>query len=392
MSQGKFPPNAAAEAGERHFRRLILTLLALSGAITAVLCIYQYWAYIARASDGHSDFYKVAEERAALTYYLIWGWISLLGFAAACSRKTAWLSHCILLLLLAEMAANAYFLATQGHLYRPVAQVMYGRFDPHPFVIAVPHPGVLFPGVTHDPSGRRTTINEGKVANPKLVFVFGGSAAYDVGNTDPDTWPSQLSRLLGANFEVRNLAVPAFSSAEAMTQSLFAFRESRPACALYYEGWNDLRNAHVRDLRVDYSNFEYSYLVEGLYLKRHPSIVESNSLLLSYFMSMFEPRLPPDATGEPSDKEDMRLSGIYRDNIRLIGAIGRVFGVRVIFVPQILNYSKLAKDPSAVGWPFVRAKDMGKLMRLMNQNLAEAAGEFSILLPRDAACGKLAEG
>ena len=71
----------------------------------------------------------------------------------------------------------------------------------------------------------------------------------------------------------------------------------------------------------------------------------------------------------------MRLSKIYRDNIRLIAAIGKTFGVRVIFIPQVLDYSRMTGDSIWGGEPFIKAKDMKKLMGLMNQDMAEAAGE-----------------
>jgi len=31
-----------------------------------------------------------------------------------------------------------------------------------------------------------------------------------------------------------------------MIQSLFVFRDIKPVCAVYYEGWNDLQTSHIK--------------------------------------------------------------------------------------------------------------------------------------------------
>jgi hypothetical protein len=367
-------PDALAEAGARQFRKLVLTITAVYFAVLAVVCIKEYWSYSKVMIQYPDDIYRGLHEWATLTYYFIWCAISLLAFVASLRKYTVWIAFYLCLVLFAETISYVCFFATHLRLYQPPMRILNHRFDPHPFVIAIPHPG-FFSGVTHDANHRRLTINEGKVAHPRFIYVFGGSTAYDVGNTDVNTWPSQLSRLLGSGFDVENLALPAFSSVESMTQSLFAFRDSTPACAIYYQGWNDLRNSHVKDLAVDYSNFEYRNLYDGLPLSRPPGFLESYSLTVAYFLSMFDPPPPAVAPGEISDQKDLRLSKIYRDNIRLIAAIGRTFGVRVIFIPQILDYARMTGDTTWGGEPFIKAKDIKKLMGLMNQDMAEAAGE-----------------
>jgi hypothetical protein len=325
-------------------------------------------------AENSEDFYRGLREWATLTYYFIWCAISLLALVTSLGKRTVWIAFYVCLVLFAETVSYVCFFATHLRLYQPPLRVLNARFEPHPFVIAIPNPGT-FAGVTHDANHRRTTINEGKLAHPRFIYVFGGSTAYDVGNTDANTWPSQLSRLLGPGFDVENLALPAFSSVESMTQSLFAFRDSAPACAIYYQGWNDLRNSHVKDLAVDYSNFEYRNLYDSMPLSRPPGFLEAYSVTVAYFLSLFDPPPPPVASGEVSDQKDLRLSKIYRDNIRLIAAIGETFGVRVIFIPQILDYARMTGNTTWGGEPFIKAKDMKNLMGLMNQDMAEAAGE-----------------
>ena len=367
-------PDALAEAGAKQFRRLLLTVTAAYFTILAVVCLKEYCAYSKIMTQYSDIIYRGLKEWSTLTYYFIWCAISLFAFVASLRKSTVWIAFYICLVLFAETISYLCFFATHLHLYQPPIRALNGRFEPHPFVIAIAHPG-SFAGVTHDANHLRTTINEGKVAHPRFIYAFGGSTTYDVGNTDANTWPSQLSRLLGPGFAVENFGVPAFSSMESMTQSLFAFRDSPPVCATYYEGWNDLRDSHVKDLAVDYSNFEYRYLYDGLPLSRPPGFLEAYSLTVAYFLSMFDPPPPAEASGEISDQKDLRLSKLYRDNIRLIAAIGKTFGVRVIFIPQILDYARMTGDTTWRGEPFIKAKDMKKLMGLMNQDMAEAAGE-----------------
>jgi len=373
MSQHDLPFSAPAAAGERHFRKLTLIVSATYFSVLAIQCIHQYIACL-QAVPTEADIYNGLQQRATLTYYLLWLGIAALALAAASFRRTIWLSSYLCLLLAAETVAYLFFIPTHRHLYHPPMWALYSRFEQHPFVVAVPRAGV-FGGVTHDENRRRTTINEGKLPHPRLVYLFGGSTTYDVGNADADTWATQLSRLLGPGFSVENFGVPAFSSVENMTQSLFAFRDVVPACAVYYEGWNDVTLSHAKGLADDYSNQQYPVIVQLLALGPQPGFLERNSVLVALAMSAFA--TPPRSLPGEGDwhEKDPHLSRIYRDNIRLIAAIAHTFGVRAIFIPQILNYARYTDDKMPGGVPYIWPRDMKKLMGYMNEDLASAAGQ-----------------
>jgi len=371
MSPDEAPPEVAA--GAKHFRKLILIVAIGYFSVLGIECVHQYITCL-QAVPTEDRIFDGLQQRATLTYYIVWFGVAASALAAALFRRTVWLSSYLCLLLFAETVAYVYYIPTHRHLYHPPVLALYSRYDPHPFVIALPHPGV-YGAVTHDGNHRRTTLNEGKIAHPKLIYVFGGSTTYDFGNADTATWPTQLSRLLGPEFAVENYGVPGFSSVENMTQSLFAFRDVAPACAVYYEGWNDVQLSHVRDLADDYANQEYPALVDLLALGPHPGFLERNSVLVAYIESIFAtPRQRLAGEGDWHEK-DLRLSELYRDNIRLIAAIGKTFGVRVIFIPQVVNYARFTGDDRPSSVPYIWPKDMKNLLGLMNQDLASAAGQ-----------------
>ena len=351
---------------------------ALVGVVTlAIASGISYVVYLRKEAEAAAgqDIYAGIKQAATLTYYLIWLSVALLAFATTFQRRYPLLPFYLLLAFFAEAAAFAFFFALHLQLYQPVPRVLFERFEAHPLLVVQPRVGNFGFGISHDAARHRTTINEGKAPSAKRIFVFGGSTAYDTGNPDEKTWPSRLSALLGGNFTVVNFGIPAYSSLENLIQSLFAFRDQPPVCAIYYEGWNDLRNSHVTNLRNDYSDMELPHIADFLQPARRRGLLETYSVFLGLVGTLLDPppRLPW-VSGDVNDQQDLRLSRIYQDNIKLIAAVGRQFGVRVIFIPQVMNYTRLTAE--RIGdMPFIKEKDTKKLMALINEDLARAAGE-----------------
>ncbi len=365
------------DIGERWFRRLLLAACVVAFAGLAAIAI-QLWTMPAPPDN----IYFGLQRRAGSDYLLLWMGIAALGAALSLSRRAQFLAFYVVLLIAAEGGAHAYFYLRNGYVYHPISSVLLKRFEPHPLLVGIPRPGTFGP-VSHDSEHRRTTVNEGKVANPIYIFAFGGSTTYDIGVRDAETWPSDLSRLLGEGYAVENLGVPGYTSLENMIQSLFAFREIRPACAIYYMGWNDLRNSHILGLKDDYSDFELPAQIGNLGVGRQPGFLENNVLLLKLAFSIFaEKGADYDFTNRrsgPSGQKDERLSKIYMENMRLIADIDRHFGVKPIFVPQVLNADRF-KARSYAGWtPLIAAKDVIGLMGAMNDDLAAVASETGTL-------------
>jgi lysophospholipase L1-like esterase len=356
----------------RHFLRCAAIALILATTAATITSFVIYRQKAAMAASGHNP-YAGIQQWAAVIYYFVWLVVNLLALAATFQRRWPLLAYYILLAVAMEGCAFVFFYVSHRQFFVPTAPALLERFEAHPILVARPHPGDLGIGITHDSEHRRTTVNDGKIVNPRTIYVFGGSTAYDTGNVDADTWPSRLSALLGPHFAVENYGVPAYSSLEGMLQSLFVFRDHPPACAVYYEGWNDLRNAHVRDLRSDFSNTELPHIVAFLQPSGGKGFLATNSVFFALLDSVIHPRpVENQVAGTLSSDPDPRLSKIYRDNMELIATIALQFHVRPIFVPQILNYARLTGEHPG-DLPFIKEKDEQALMTDLNQQLAGAA-------------------
>ena len=356
-------------AGERRLRQLLFAVDLLAFAAIGAVAFY-LWRYWPNGRDVYSDL----QQGASLTYMFIWAGIALLGALTALSRKTRAISIALSVLLLLECLAQLYFYSANHRFYHPWARAILDRFEVHPLLIGIPRPGA-FGGLSHDAMHRRTTVNENKASDAKPIYVFGGSSTYDIGVTDSETWPSDLSRLLGPHYDVQNYGVPGYSSLEAMIQSLFVFRDTKPVCATYYEGWNDLYLAHVADLADDYFPNQQLRLMDSLSTGYRPGAIANNWLFFQLIDKTIQAgpgyHLSP---GTISGQPDTRLSRIYTDNIKLIVDIDRHFGVKPIFLPQILN-DRLLETHDNLWWPFVTTKAVPALMRDLNSDLQRAVEE-----------------
>jgi hypothetical protein len=213
--------------------------------------------------------------------------------------------------------------------------------------------------------------------------VFGGSATYDIAVGDDDTWSSRLEQALGPrDFAVINHGVPGYSTVEHVVQTAF-YADSfgtKPTCALYYIGWNDIRSAHVNDLDPGYARYHLRTMIDGLQVRRFGNAYRSLSplftLVARFVSNEMETIRPPELEGEPKEGSDPALESLYQRNIRSISMINRGRGIRTIWVGQILNVAVL-DDDKIYGWlPFVRNKDVWPLLSRFNDRLREEAAEL----------------
>jgi hypothetical protein len=278
----------------------------------------------------------------------------------------------------AEVGAFTLFSVTTGKRFNPSSSLIGERFILHPLLQGIPRPG-RFAQYTHTETNLRYTVNDQKDADATTIYIYGGSTTYDLGVDDENTWSSHLSKLLGSRFVIENHGVPGYSTVEHIVQTAFDFRSRRPKCAIFYVGWNDLRNSNIKGLRADYSNFHLLKQPGNLAIdptRSWTSPIKQRSLFLSMISNLGARQI--ELNGDHLHEYDARLSKIYKDNVALIASIASHFGVTPIFVPQVLNYEKFTRNIaySKRQWmPFLFESDVQRLMSEMNGDLANAANE-----------------
>lgn len=227
-----------------------------------------------------------------------------------------------------------------------------------------------------------------------VIALFGGSSTLDFVSPEGRTWADQLERLLGPDrYAVINRGVSGYTTAEHLLQTAFYQRSFgvEPACAVYYIGWNDLRNAHIVGLDPGYADYHLRSMVDAFEARRavRPFLSVSPTLsllgrLAGLAFDTVRPAAPP--RGQASAQPDPALEAIYRRNIESISAINRQRGVRTIWIGQVMNRALLTHDQTD-GWlPFVHEKDVWPLISRLNGIVRQEAmrlGDVYSYIPVD---------
>jgi hypothetical protein len=271
------------------------------------------------------------------------------------------------------------------------------RFQWHALLQAVPIPSLKETSSTgltiqHTREGTRGKDPVGSLEGRSVIAILGGSTTYDIGQSEGDTWSDRLDQALdqggdqngdGNRFFIVNHGVPGYTTAEHVIQTAFYLRKfgTLPRCALYYVGWNDLRNAHIPNLDPAYADFHLPSQIDSLQVRRiggaEITISPLLTLLLRFTADLFDTAhyavdpygQPPQSGGDPA------LAAIYERNLQVISAINRQRGVKTIWVGQLLNRQRMVGE-GRYGWlPLVRDRDVGPLLDSFNAILARVARE-----------------
>ncbi len=261
------------------------------------------------------------------------------------------------------------------------------RFAWHPLLQAVPLPslslvtsnGVRLHHTSQRTRGREPTERE--LAERTIVAVIGGSSTYDVALSEGETWADRLEQALGERFLVINHGVPGYSTVEHLAQTAFyqdAFGKE-PRCAVYYVGWNDIRNAHIWNLDPAYADFHLPSQVDSLRTRR----IGGGNVTVSPLLTVLARQLSAlvdtvqyswTLSGTIESGSDPALEADFERNVRAISAINRERGVRTLWVGQLLNRARL-QGSGQYGWlPYVLDKDVWPLQAHFNDILARTAG------------------
>ena len=348
------------------FERTLLALVALIVLIATIGLAFGLW---------HAGELKPGTLRA--TYFLY-----LVGLVLASLLLLRWPK---LAMALVALAAIELGLGIATRLL-PENVSDPQRFAWHALLQAVPIPsldlvssnGVHIHHTSQGTRGREPTARE--LSDRTIIAAFGGSSTYDIALSDGETWADRLEQALGDRFLVINHGVPGYSTVEHVIQTAY-YEDTfgkRPRCALYYVGWNDIRNAHIKNLDPAYADFHLPSQVDSLRTRRvgggnvtfSPLLTELARLLSAQVDTV---QYASTLSGTIEAGSDPVLEADFERNVRAISAINRERGVKTLWIGQLLNRARL-QGHDQYGWlPYVRDKDVWPLQQRFNEILARTA-------------------
>jgi lysophospholipase L1-like esterase len=261
-------------------------------------------------------------------------------------------------------------------------------FEPHPYLVIAPIPGksIEHEGIkiSHNTLGfRGREITRELPPGVTRIVAIGGSSTYCVKLSDQDTWPVLLEQKLGPGFQVVNLGVPGYSTAEHVIQAAFWLSDLKPAIAICYAGWNDVQNMHIRNLAADYSDYHGHVPADTLEVIPMDRIKTPFALARLMHGVYFRISGRKAFGAVPDDKAftsapDPRALSLFERNLRSIAALCRSQNIKLLLVPQLINPPVLTNE-TAYGWvPFVRDKDLPGAIAMFNEAMRGVARETGV--------------
>jgi lysophospholipase L1-like esterase len=236
--------------------------------------------------------------------------------------------------------------------------------------------------IEHDSMGLRGRQRDRRRLTQQIVVAtVGGSSTYDIALANGQTWSDVLERKLGSAYAVLNHGVPGYSTTENLIQTIFYLNsyDVRPQCAVYYIGWNDIRNAYLPHLDPAYADYHLLAREQDVQIRNLPLVAKISPLariLVPLFRHLVTSTPLPEnfADRPPGHGRDTRLEEIYRAHIEAIVAINEKRGTTTILVGQVLNRAKSWQTTRRRRWfPLIRDIDVWPLQAHFNDILKDTA-------------------
>lgn len=265
------------------------------------------------------------------------------------------------------------------------------RFRWHALLEVVPIPSLQITSSTGLSISHTSQATRGReprrqdLAGRAAVALFGGSTTYDIAVGEGDTWSDRLALALEqgesrGRYFVVNHGVPGYTTAEHLIQTAFyqdKFGQA-PRCAVYYVGWNDLRNAHIANLDPGYADFHLPSQTDSLKVRRMGGAHVTFSPLLTTLARVVSAHVDTvqysaSPGGEPVSGDDPALAALFERNVRSISALNRQRGISTLWIGQVVNRERLTGE-GRYGWlPLVRDRDVWPMLERQNQALERVA-------------------
>ena len=298
-------------------------------------------------------------------------------------RLLRFIGYGVFILVLLEGASQIGIKIITGRwLFEAQTYCYQELFQRHPWLVATTRPNahctngkVTFS--TNSLGFRGKDFALSKPEGVKRIVCYGGSSTFCTQVSDEETWPYYLQEALGqVGYQVVNAGFPGYSSAEAIIQTALQQFDLSPDICLYYEGWNDLRNMHIKNLKSDYSDFHGPSQITN---QRLDGWLISNRLALAQLIRILSSQKATRPEGALSSSMDDRALEIYKYNLRTLIAICKARNIKIIMVPQVLNYKKLSSQKPYNWAPLVRQKDVMGFMRIYNQAMIDVCARENVL-------------
>jgi len=250
----------------------------------------------------------------------------------------------------------------------------------HPLLQAVMKPNHQTPSFHTNAEGIRGPDRDpAELASKVVVALFGGSSTHDFVSPDGQSWGDRLEQLLNASdltdkrFAVLNHGMGGYTTAEHVIQTAFyqTAYDVQPTCAIYYIGWNDLRNVRIAHLEPGYANFQVPNMVDTFAVRRldiHELAASPALKILSRLAILALDTARPAVPLRSAADDDISpgFEQIYRQHIHTISSINKGRGVRTIWVGQLMNREMLTGDRFDPWIVFVRQREVWPLIKRLN--------------------------